>query len=54
MLAFMRLSSDRWLWCLSGHACRRHIVARWLIDFQGLMLTADKTLIAMCPRRPYS
>ena len=35
-------------------ACQRHIVARWLIDFRGLMLTPDKTLIAMCPRQPYS
>jgi hypothetical protein len=42
------------LWCPSGRACRRPIVARWLIDFRGLMLTPDKSVIAMCPRQPYS
>ena len=34
--------------------CQRHIVARWLIDFRDLMLTLDKTLIAMYVRQPYS
>ncbi len=39
---------------MRGRARRRHIVARWLIDFRDLMLTLDKTLIAMYPRQPYS
>jgi hypothetical protein len=37
-----------------GHARRRHIVARWLIDFRDRMLTLDKNLLAMYPRQPYS
>jgi hypothetical protein len=31
-----------------------HIVARWLIDLRGLMLTLEKTLLAMYPRQRYS
>ena len=37
-----------------GHARRRHIVARWLIDFRDLMLTLDKTLTAIRLGQTYS
>src|ERR1700761_5173309 len=36
------------------HGSLHAIVARWLIHFPGMMLTLDKTLIAMCPPQPYS
>jgi hypothetical protein len=36
------------------HACRRHIVARWLIDFSNLVRMLEKTLLAMYPRQPCS
>jgi hypothetical protein len=37
-----------------GHARRRHIVARWLMDFRDLMLTLDKTLTAIRLGQTYS
>jgi hypothetical protein len=37
-----------------GHARRRHIVARWLIDFRDLMLALDKALTVIRLGQTYS
>jgi hypothetical protein len=42
------------LCCRERPACRRHIVARWLIDFSNLVRMLEKTLLAMYPRQPCS